>query len=320
LKIDFHCHAFPGEVLQALNAHYPDRIQLKETPKGKLYVVPAGPALPAWDEGIRIKDIDAVGVDIELLSCPVVYMSLDGHLPGLCRTVNDALARSCRLHPDRFKAFVHVPFNDRRAALEEMSRCLDQLGFIGAIIPSSINGRYLDEPEFDWFWEETYRRGVPVFLHPSILSCVDRVLELLSRPFESTVAAARLVCRGLYDRFPELVLVVSHLGGALPFLAHRVDLGFEMPVPAGSEWEISKPPSEHMRKLYVDTAMGWSPAAFRCARELVGIDHLVFGTDYFIPGARFMERILDVLEKLDISAAERQKIFHENAARILKLR
>ncbi len=271
------------------------------------------------DPAERIQDIDRVGVDIELLSCPVVYTALDRHLPELCLMVNDALAASCRGRPDRFQVFAHLPFNDRATALAEMSRCLDQPEFVGVVIPSSIDGCYLDGPRFDWFWEAADRRGVPVFLHPSILSCDNRVLELVSRPFESTVAVARLICRGLYDRFPNLILVVAHLGGALPYLAHRIDLGFEMPVPSALRWEVSRPPTEHMKKLYVDTAMGWSPAVFRCARELVGIDQIVFGTDYFIRGARFMERTLELLDCLGISPAGREKILHENAARILRL-
>lgn len=318
-RMDFHCHAFPEDALRALNKYHPDMIKLKEDPDGTLYAIFGSVAHRRWDHALRIEDIDADGVDLELLSCPAVYVALDDHLPEICRLVNDALADSCRRAPQRFKAFAHLPFNDINAALREMSRCLDELGFVGVFITSNIGGHYLDSPEFDPFWQEANRRRVPVFLHPFLSSCYQDSEKpaLLSFPFDTTLAAERLVTRGLLERLPDVVLIVAHLGGTLPYLARRIDLGFEIPSLASPGWKLSRPPSEYMKKLYVDTAMGWNQGAFNCARDLVGIEHIVFGTDYFIRGSRFMSRTIEFLNSLNITPSEREMVYWQNGARIL---
>jgi aminocarboxymuconate-semialdehyde decarboxylase len=324
MKIDFHCHAFPSAVLHALNRYYPDAVQIRNQPDGTLYGIHNGTLLQAWDWDplLRIEDIDRAGVDVELLSCPPAYAQLDDHLPEICRLVNDALADSCRRNPDRLRAFAHLPFNDLGMALQEMARCLDQLGFVGVVIASNIGGHYLDEPQFEPFWKEANRRRVPVFLHPVLSPCYHDDLRppLLQFPFDSTLAATRLICRGLYERFPDVVLIISHLGGALPYLARRIDLGFEIPAMSSPEWKITRPPSEHMKRLFLDTALGWNRGAFNCARELVGIERLVFGTDYFVRGSRFMERTSEFLDSLGLKSAERELIYSGNAERILNMR
>jgi 6-methylsalicylate decarboxylase len=133
---------------------------------------------------------------------------------------------------------------------------------------------------------------VPVFMHPlnSPSYRDDQAPTMLSFPFDTTLAVHKLTRGGLFERFPELTLVLAHLGGTLPYLARRIDIAFDTPGFYGS---YPKPPcrsSETMAKLYVDTALGWNRGAFECARELVGIEHIVFGTDYFIRGTGFMER------------------------------
>ena len=156
---------------------------------------------------------------------------------------------------------------------------------------SNIGGRYLDSPDFDPFWEEANRRRVPVFMHPSNSPCYhdDEPPTMLSFPFDTTLSAHKLVYGGLYERFPDVVLILAHLGGALPYLARRIDIAFDQPGFFGEYKQPARRPSESMRKLYVDTALGWNRGAFNCARELVGIEHIVFGTDYFIRGTHFME-------------------------------
>jgi len=225
MKIDFHCHAFPAECFQTLKKYYPDVVELKEDDQGRLYALWANTRLPAWDHGQRLRDIDRVGVDIEILSNPPIYSRVDDHSPELCRMVNDALAESCKRDPDRFKAFAHIPFNNMDAALKELARTLDELGFVGVLITSNVGGRYLHTPDFFPFWEEVNRRRVPVFMHPS------------HSPY------------------------------------------------------------------YRD----------------VGIDHIVYGTDYFIVGTKFMDWTNEFLEGLDLSPIEREKVYSQNAARILNL-
>jgi predicted TIM-barrel fold metal-dependent hydrolase len=142
---------------------------------------------------------------------------------------------------------------------------------------------------------------------------------MLSFPFDTTLSAHKLVHGGLFDRFPELVLVLAHLGGTLPYLARRIDIAHDSPGFFANYRQPQRRPSEDMRKLYVDTALGWNRGAFECARELVGIDHIVFGTDYFIRGTPFMEWTSEFINGLGLKPSEREMIYEKTAARILKL-
>ena len=321
MKIDLHCHAFPGGFFRAAKTFYPDAIELGQDEQRRLLATWAGTTLPAWDHAGRLADIDRAGIDIGILSCPPVYSRVDEHAPELCRLVNDAIAAACRRDPQRFRGFAHLPFNDMKLALEEMRRALDELGFVGVLVTSNIGGRYLDSAEFYPFWEEANRRRVPVFMHPSSSPCYrdDQPGPLLSFPFDTTLSVYRLIYGGLYERLPDIVLIVAHLGGTLPFLARRTDLVFDVPGFFPGYKPPARRPSEWMRKLYVDTALGWNRGAFNCARELVGLDHIVFGTDYFVRSTRFMEWTIEFIDGLGLATSEREMIYEKNARQILNL-
>jgi predicted TIM-barrel fold metal-dependent hydrolase len=320
-EIDFHCHAFPAEFFEAMQHIYPDTIDLGQDENGREFALWANTPLPVWDHDERLEDIDRAGIDVEILSTPPLYSRVDERAPELCRLVNDALAESCRREPCRFKALAHMPFNDSDAALGEMGRALDQLGCAGVLVTSNIAGRYLDAPEFEPFWAEVNRRRTPVFMHPAISPSYrdDQPPTLLSFPFDTTLSAYKLVHCNLFEHFPELTLVLAHLGGALPYLARRIDIAFDSPGFYGSYLKPRQRPSETMRKLYVDTALGWSRGAFECARELVGLSHIIFGTDYFMRGTNFMERTREFSDSIGLRPSDRELIYAENAVRILKL-
>jgi predicted TIM-barrel fold metal-dependent hydrolase len=320
-KIDFHCHAFPAEFFEAMQQTYPGAIDLRQDEHGRKFALWANTPLPIWDHEARLQDLDRAGIDVEILSNPPLYSRIDERAPELCRLVNDVLAASCRRDPDRFKALAHLPFNDSGAALSELGRALDQLGCVGVLVTSNIAGRYLDAPEFQAFWAEVNRRRTPVFMHPVLSPYYrdDQPPTLLSFPFDTTLSAYKLVQCNLFEHFPELTLVLAHLGGALPYLARRIDLVFDSPGFYGSYPKPKERPSETMRKFYFDTALGWNRGAFECARELVGVDHIVFGTDYFIRGTNFMERTREFIDGMGLRPSERELIYSENAARILKL-
>jgi predicted TIM-barrel fold metal-dependent hydrolase len=320
-KIDFHCHAFPAEFFEAMQQFYPGAIEFQRDEHGRKFALWANTPLPVWDHDRRLEEIDRAGIDVEILSTPPLYSRVDERAPALCHLLNDVLAASCRRDPDRFKALAHLPFNDSGAALSEMTRALDQLGCVGVLVTSNIAGRYLDAPEFEPFWAEVNRRGTPVFMHPANSPCYrdDQPPTLLSFPFDTTLSAHKLVQCNLFEHFPHVTLVLAHLGGALPYLARRIDIAFDFPGFYGSYPKPRQRPSETMRKLYVDTALGWNRTAFECACELVGLDHIVFGTDYFIAGSNFMERTCDFIDAIGLTPRDRELIYSVNAARILKL-
>jgi predicted TIM-barrel fold metal-dependent hydrolase len=190
-KIDFHCHAFLAEFFEAMEQIYTGAIELKRDTRGRRFALWANRPLPVWDSDARLKEIDSAGIDIEILSNPPLYSRVDERAPELCRLVNDVLAVSCSRAADRFKALARLPFNDTGAALNELSRALDQLGCVGVLVTSNIGGRYLDAPEFEPFWAEVNRRGTPVFMHPAISPCYrdHQPATVLSFPFDTTLSA-----------------------------------------------------------------------------------------------------------------------------------
>ncbi len=321
MKIDFHAHAFLAEFFTELHRLYPDIIELKRDADERLVAIWANTPLPCWDAALRLADLDRAGVDLQILSNPPLYNCLDEHTPELCRMVNDALAATCRAAPERFKAFAHLPFNDMDLALKEMARALHVLGCVGVLITSNIAGRYLDSPEFYPFWEEASRRGACVFMHPSRSPFYrdDEPATLLSFPFDTTLAAHKLVHGGLFDRFPKTNLVLAHLGGALPYLARRIDISYDCPGFYANYANPPRRPSEDMRKLYVDTALGWNRSSFECARELVGIEHIVFGSDCFLHNTPFMDWTSQFIDGLGLKRKEREMVYSGTATRILKL-
>lgn len=317
--IDLHAHDFPVEIWRLLNKYYPEEFQLQTGDAGLTRIGYRNSMMPVWDMAGRAADMDQTGVRMEVLSLPFVYSKLDDHTAEICAHINDVYASRCRQMPDRFKAFAHLPFNDMRAALRELSRCLDELDCVGVIVASNVAGRYLDEPEFAPFWSEVNRRRTPVFLHPIESPCYADVFRgaILSFPFDTTLAVARLVCSGIYDRYPDIVLIAAHLGGALPFLSYRLDAGLKQP--HDHPWTISTAPSNHLKKLYLDTATVCNRAAFRCACDMVGVERIVFGSDSFAAGTRFRANMLDFLESLDIPAGERALIYSGNIERVWSL-
>ena len=129
----------------------------------------------------------------------------------------------------------------------------------------------------------------------------------------------KLLYSGLFERCPNLILILTHLGGTLPYLARRIDLGYDDHHFSDKYRQIPRRPSEYMHKLYFDTALGWHKPAFDCACDLVGIDHLVYGSDYFMSDSQFMVWTNEFLEGLPLSKEEKEKIYHKNAEGFLKL-
>jgi len=321
MKIDFHAHAFPEIFFRKLKEYYPDEVILQHTPQGHLIGVWAGTPLPAWDHALRIDDMNKGGVDVEILSNPSMYIRVDDHSPELCRIVNDMYADACRHSPERFKAFANLPFNTISDALAELERVLALPGFVGVLVSSNVGGKYLHTREFFPFWNEVARRHVPVFMHPKPPPGYqdDDIAPLLAFPADTTLSTMKLLYSGLFERHPELILILAHLGGTLPFLARRIDLGFEDHHFPDIYRQIPRRPSDYLPKLYFDTALGWHKPAFDCAASLVGIEHLVYGSDYFMLGSEFMNRTNAFLESLSLSKRDKEKIYSGNALRFLKL-
>lgn len=190
------------------------------------------------------------------------------------------------------------------------------------MIPSNVNGLYFDTPAFIPFWKAVTEMGVMVFMHPLYSSFYsdDEGPTLLSFPFDTTLSAVKLVLSGFFESFGNAKIVLSHMGGALPYMAARVDVPFEVPsfLPGYSD-RLDRLPSSYMKNFYLDTSLNWNKSAFECAKDLVGIDHMVFASDFFIETTNYDERTIQFIESLDLTEEEKRKIYAENVLGLMQV-
>ena len=229
---------------------------------------------------------------------------------------NEEMAVAQRRYPGRVWASAAVPLADTRVAIEVLDDAVGRLGLMGVNLPGSI-GRdpRIDAERLEPFYARVEELGLPLFLHPTdavfneMLDGYDGALFLsLGRVMEVSVAATRLILSGVMERHPRLKIVMSHTGGALPYQSGRMDKNTR-------KARLPRPTSDYIRRMYTDTVSPHS-AGIRFAIEYYGIDHVMYGTDYpcWEPAA-----CLQLIEELDLSAADRDKLFNGNARRILGL-
>jgi aminocarboxymuconate-semialdehyde decarboxylase len=219
-----------------------------------------------------------------------------------------------------------VPFEGDEY-LRELERAICQDGLKGVMINTSVDGEYLDSRRADGFWDLVTRLDVPIFLHPPRETIGNekmemfRLPEMVGRPFDTTLTLARMILTGVLERYPTLKLVCAHVGGMISMLAGRLNFGYELRHDSTfGPWEpdvLSRPPSEYITQLYLDT-MSFHVPAVVCAVSTVGVDHVVFGSDHppvHVP----MTRSVAVVQNLPLSHGDKEKILGLNAARLLKL-
>ena len=276
-----------------------------------------------YDVALRLLDMDATGVDRQILSVvpPCMYYSLDA---GLCREIaasfNDRLAELARSHPQRFSCMATVPLQDPPAAAGELERA-KALGHIGVQIGSNIAGRNLDDPALDIFWEKAVSLDMPVFIHPiDVMGMEDRLKDyylnnLIGNPLDTTIAVASLIFGGVMDRFPGLKILLSHTGGFVPWIRGRWQHGYlerEEPKSRGAH-----PVEAYIRKFYYDTIIH-NADCLEFAWKTLGADRIVYGTDYpFDMGDLGPARQIPGLSRLP--AADQEKILAGNVRRIYRL-
>ena len=230
---------------------------------------------------------------------------------------NEYMADAQRRYPNRLWASAAVPLTDTRIAIEVLDHAVGKLGLMGVNLPGSVgDDPRIDAERLEPFYARVEELGIPMFLHPTdavfvdILAGYNDSLHLsLGRVIEVSVAATRLILSGMMERHPKLKIVMSHTGGALPYQSGRMDKNTKK---AG----LPQPVSTYMKRMYTDTVTPHS-AGMRFAIDYYGIDHVMYGTDYpcWEP-----KETLKYLGALNLSAADQQKLFYDNARRILNLR
>jgi len=322
---DFHNHYYPPEYLEALRRG-PTAVQLSTDAEGNpvigypgdYNVVVRGHRDIAYREGVLARE----GVDMQVLTLttPGTHIESLPRAVGLARLVNDSLAAVARSRGKRFTALATLPLNDPAASAAELERAVTGLGLRGAMLFSNVNGVALADPRYWPLYERADALEAVLYIHPIHPVGVAAMTEywlmpLVGFPMDTTLAAAHLVFSGVAERFPRIRWVLGHLGGAIPYIAERLDRGFEAFPECRAN--LRRAPSTYLKQFYYDT-VNFDARALRLAVEFAGADHILAGSDYphRIGSLRAMR---ESLNRLDVPAEDRALILGGNAAKLLGL-
>lgn len=273
----------------------------------------------------RIAAMDAAGIDVQVLSLssPGVEQLEAKQAVPVAREANDFLAAAIRKHPDRFAGFAALPTAAPDAAVAELERTIREYGFKGAAINGHVRGRYLDHPFFWTILEAAESLRVPIYLHPapppqavieaSYAGFSPIVTEILARAgwgwhIETAIHVIRLILGGVFDRFPNLQIVIGHMGETLPFMLPRFEV-----MPA-SVTKLGRPIAAYLRANvhYTFSGFNFTPTFLDLFLQ-VGVERIMFSADH--PYAS-MARARAFLDELPVSPADRERIAHGNAERL----
>jgi len=280
----------------------------------------------------RLHDMDAVGVDVQLLllTAPGVQVFDAAAGTALARACNDQLAEACRRHPGRFAGLAAVAPQAPAAAARELERAMHELGLKGAVINSHTRGEYLDDRKFWPLLEAAEALDAPVYIHPTpppnplIGPYLARGLEgpLAGFAAEVYLHVLAIITSGALDRFPKLKLVLGHLGEGLPYFLYRLDYmqhHAERPDLRGRAegTKLERKISDYLRdNVWVTTSgMAWSPA-IRFAQEVLGADRVLYAMDY---PYQFDKEEVDATDALDISDEHKKMLYQTNAETLFNL-
>ena len=272
----------------------------------------------------RLRHMDEQGVDMQVLSfgSPGCQMfGADVAIP-MAKDANDRLHQAVEKYPARFAGFAALPTAEPRAAVAELERCVTTLGFKGAMIHGHQRGEFLDAKKYWPIWERAEALGVPVYLHPALphpdalKAYFDGYEELARAPWGFAVDTSchflRLVFAGVFDAYPRLKIILGHLGEGLPFAMHRMN---EHSWGAAERRGLKKQPLEYLRdNLVVTTSGNWFEPAFVCTLLALGADNILFAIDWPYEANKTG---MAFLRALSISDADKEKIAHRNAERLL---
>lgn len=275
-RIDVHHHVIPDVYLRAMN-----RAGVSDPIKGVAY--------PTWSAEKDLDLMDRYGIRAAVVSITAPGVSfVDGaDAARVARETNAAMAQLISDHPGRYGAFALVPLPDADAALREIDYALDVLGLDGVGLFTNHRGTYLGDPHFDRILAALAERDALTHVHPNVPAATDQPgfglpPSLYEFPFDTTRMVANLLYSGTLDRYPQLRMILSHAGGAVPFLAHR--LTYAATINPQLRDQEPRDLFASVRNLYYDTAMSANPATLAALTAVADTSHILFGTDYpFMP-------------------------------------
>src|SRR5450432_2021579 len=302
--IDVHHHILPDFFWRETNDHHG----------------PVGGIAPApWSRKSTLSFMDEAEIDVAVtsISTPGVHMGDDAKARSLARRCNELSAELVQARPERFGGFACLPLPDLDGSFAELSYALDVLKLDGVLLFSNARGIYLGDNRFDALFEELERRRAVVFVHPNAspdpsahaLGLPDSLIDFVA---DTTRAIAKLHYSGTFARTPYVKYIFSHAGGTIPYLATRFGVVDQMGVIPNPAHHGTA--AETFRRLYWDTALSWHDPVLETLRAVVGIDHVLYGSDfpYFrrdlaIAGRR------ELAQTKTLTDAERKNVFGETA-------
>ncbi|MGB0631442.1 MAG: amidohydrolase family protein [Alphaproteobacteria bacterium] len=269
-RIDVHHHVLPEFYIEAQ--------------KSAGITSTAYRGFPAWtpQHSLDVMDHEAIATSVLSFTSPGIWYGAIAQTVDLARQCNDYLAGLSMDHPGRFGGFGFLPLPDIDAAIAECGRALDELKLDGITLLTSIDDKYIGHPDFEPLYAELNRRKAVVFIHP----CYPPGTEadgwniprmLIDYPFETTRVAVNLILQGVVQRYPDIRFILSHSGGTLPFLAHRIaifdaDMPFRENYPEGA--------MTYFKKFWFDTALSGHPVPLAGLTGIADTSRILFGTDY----------------------------------------
>ncbi len=330
-KIDIFNHIFPTAFFDRMLEILDDPSKVKRWVNIPFLV----------DLEVRFDKMDEFGNYCQILSLsapPIEALADPVQAPELARLGNDGMADYVARYPDRFPGFIaSLPLNNMDATMVELRRCMEDLNAVGVQIFSNMNGKGIDGPEFYPIFEAMAGYGRPIFLHPIRTAAMPDFMDeekslyeiywTFGWPYETSAAMARLVFSKLFDKLPDVKIVTHHLGGMIPYFEGRVGPGWDQlgTRTAVEDYgklltELDKRPYDYFKMFYADTALFGSASGTRCGLDFFGVDKLVFASDApFDPegGPMYIRDTIRVIDELDITEFEREKIYNRNTAKLL---
>lgn len=311
--IDVHAHCLSPTYRKALS-------------DAGLTSLDGGYPVPNWSPELALEVMDRDGIDTMMLSVssPTVSFVADkAARTALARGINEDIAGTIAAHPGRFGGFATLPLPHVPECLDEMRYALDELGLDGVVLETNSDGKYLGHAEFSPLFQELSRRGAPLFLHPTKPECFEGVG--LGRPaplFEFPVDTARtvidMIFSGVFERAPDLKLILPHAGGVLPSVAGRIALMSGMPI-MKPEPKLGTDVMRIFRQIHYDLAMSANQQTFDSLRTLVPVSQILFGTDFpFQPSANVEANTTGFRTLAGLDPDQHQAIARDNAKRLFR--
>ena len=277
---------------------------------------------------LRLQEMDEAGIDIQVLShgAPSTQRFDADEGPAIATRANDNLYETVQAHPDRFAAFGALPTANPKAAADELERCVTKLGFKGAMIHGLTNGEFCDGKKYWPIYERAQALDVPIYIHPGYphpdvikayyQDYLDEYPTFASAGWGYTVETAtqgiRMVLSGMFDAYPDLQIILGHLGESLPFSLWRIDQALSRKENTGAS-SFRDTFSSH---FHITTSGNFSNPALLCCIMEMGVDRIMFSVDYpFVenrPG-------VDWTDTMPVSDEDREKILNGNVKKLLKL-